>query len=223
MSEKKIPSLKEILAKNQDKPDPWTIVNDNPLQFVPELIEHFSYLADTPGYKNVLDEIMSKAKLVSKTHDRLCWRIMFDNKGSQLEVVTGPPLDNKEASDFPDYYRSLVAAHSWLRIGDYELHSYGQDFDEDEEWGNVPKEFRQEMENLFSPIRCGSNLIFYHPYEKNDQGFPMICYTSSQSIESIYGINAGAYMLNYLASLLDILTPELIDEYDSERFKKYRM
>jgi hypothetical protein len=224
MSEKKIPTLKEILkTQSADDPNLWPIINDNPSQFVPELIDHFGYLADTSGYQLVLESIMSTANFVSKTHDSSRWRIIFNHDGDQIEVLTGPPLPPDRALGLPDYYRSLLIAHSWLRIEDWELHSHSKDFDEDLEFGDVPKEFRPYLHTLTTPIRCGSNLIFYHPCEKNAQGLPMICYSSSQKIESIYGINAGAYMLNYWADLLDIQTPQLINEHRSERFAKYRV
>ena len=36
--------------------------SDNPKQFIPAILEHFKYLADTPKYYSVLENLMQHAK-----------------------------------------------------------------------------------------------------------------------------------------------------------------
>lgn len=89
------------------------IESRSPEEFVALLQDHFLYLADTPGYEEVLRSLMAKAKRIEKVD--FYWRVVFA-EGEEWEVIAldwGRPLKDSEHTHLPNHHRELVAPHHW--------------------------------------------------------------------------------------------------------------
>jgi predicted DNA-binding WGR domain protein len=133
------------------------------------LIKHFSYLADTPGYVNLLELVFSKVTSVSMNEQFL--QIRFLSK----EILTAyAPSDLISYAKYPKSFQECMRRHSRLEFPDnsgiimWAVDNVKNDpWDENDPWNPI--------EAALYPLEDYGNYWVYHPKEKNDMGEPAIC------------------------------------------------
>ncbi len=164
------------------------------------LCAHFAYLADSPGFDEVLKAVMSNAKKAELKDGNLV--VTFGDK----QVLTATPAGNpKEYKAWPKSFKALVSKHEMLS------------FPDDSGWcimlgdhGGFEKDGFEELEDMeedvLSPICDYSDWYIYHPKEKNASNEPGLCYASHEGsgIDAPLDYNAGSLFLEKMARAMEI-------------------
>ncbi len=184
------------------------LASDDPKTIAPMLREHFGYLADTPGYEEVVAGLADCAQRIEREDE--VWRVVFKD-GEEWEAVTlecGSEASHDELAGLPDYHQRLAAPHALLTAEcgyDGCMLSTGFDYEDEQ----IPPSLRELQPEPICALVIGSNQMFYHPSWRGEHGIPLLCFSSGGYIESAYSIGAGAYILRWLATSLDVAVPEL--------------
>lgn len=177
------------------------------------LIKHFSVLADSKGFSEVLEEIMDLATSARIEKGLLIVKFQEDDE----ELACYPP-EYTRFSDYPVSMQNIAAVHGQIFCGDSLILGYSGDFDfgiydEDDQ---VFKLFDGNGENLKAAIwETVSNNTYwsFHPSAKNTSGqaalFPII-HELEDDIDPV-DINPGSIFLERMVklNLWPIVAPEL--------------
>lgn len=181
------------------------------------LIDHFSYLADSPGFDLVVKAVMEKATNVTYTPEALV--VKFTKKHFLLAM---PPLDSF-SKKYPQSYQNLIRVHSklglsdsdnmtwsYLTLGEHGLfHKEDDWFDEVDKSDGILWDFAR-AKYLLCPIDDGhGNFFIYHPTKKNADGGPVIYYLDHDGGEMIdedepQPFNAGSIFLKRITEYLKV-------------------
>ncbi|MDI7229973.1 hypothetical protein QMM87_15070 [Leptospira santarosai] len=173
------------------------------------LAKHFSYLADSPGFELVLEQIMREAKSVeiSKQNGNLI--VKFDE-----DILTAsPPLDKKKLGKWPKSFQNLMTVHGSLSLekaqlylgpnGAFESEDLFEYLDDLEDKQDILGEINAD--EILSPITDYSDWWLYHPTKKNKEGQPLLFFYSHEGyILEKRGCNVGSLFLELLAEKLKI-------------------
>jgi predicted DNA-binding WGR domain protein len=165
------------------------------------LIEHFSYLVDTPGFERVLSAVMSVASEMTMKKD-----VLHIKLNSETVLVAEPPLNAAKYEGYPESFRRLMAQHSSLSI-DYPINCslYASDSFMDDGWGEGCEEL-EKYDDVKTAINIGSDLYIYHPEEKNTFGESVLYFLDHEegSLGASEDMNAGSLFLTKLCEILEI-------------------
>ncbi|MDI7198116.1 hypothetical protein QMM61_15635 [Leptospira santarosai] len=173
------------------------------------LAKHFSYLADSPGFELVLEQIMREAKSVeiSKQNGNLI--VKFDE-----DILTAsPPLDKKKLGKWPKSFQNLMTVHGSLSLekaqlylgpnGAFESEDLLEYLDDLEDKQDILGEINAD--EILSPITDYSDWWLYHPTKKNKEGQPLLFFYSHEGyIKDKKEYNVGSLFLERLAEQLNI-------------------
>ncbi len=173
-----------------------------------ELVEHFSYLADSDGFLPVLEAIMKQAKSVELSDEAELLAIHF---GDDKELACSEATSG-DFSGWPASYKKIMAKHEFITFPDdggwaLELGDLGSL--EPEMFEDGDSDFLSLFTNpgdIQCPLTDYSDWWVYHPQAKNTQGEPMLCLASHESgdIEEYVACNIGSLFLKRVAEYLDL-------------------
>lgn len=169
------------------------------------LIQHFSYLADTPEFASTLKSIMKKATSVAVVNDML--QVQFEDGSSLIASKPATTLKPEYPRTFTDITRhhELIIFKDQIILGDHGNFDFRWLEDFESELLEIT-----DADTILSPIWFYSDCWLYHPIEKNDSGEPKIYFLSHEgpdiSTPQLY--NAGSLFLTLIAEGLKIaVTP----------------
>ena len=166
------------------------------------LINHFSYLADTPDWKSILVAIISRVASVEIREE--IFLVHFSN-GSIMECSAPATTISKK---LPSSLKRILSKHkilSWesgrLMIGDHRGINH--------DWLDASECELLNIVNppdIISPLQDYSGYWIFHPKEKNIHGQPVIYHLSYEDghISDSQDCNAGSLFLRRIAQALEI-------------------
>jgi hypothetical protein len=172
------------------------------------LVEHFHYLADTPGFKQVLETVMNSVVDISIKEDED--EVILYFPGNEKLYASAP--DPELSENYPQSFYNVLSRHSCLYLenaqlwlGDHGLFNegggwYGALENEDSEL------VRFGLDTILSPLSDYSDLWLYHPGVKNSYGEPALYYLSHEGgdIDDPQDWNIGSLFLVRAAAVLDL-------------------
>lgn len=171
------------------------------------LVNHFAYLADTPGFEPVLKAIMETAT------QAICTKECLTIEHSSGDIMMAFPPLTKVPKKFPLTYQKILAKHERLTLSNCQV-TLGEHgcFNEEDGWFDGLEEEESVLLDLIDPkdIICPiwdySDGWLYHPKEKNGFGEPVIYYISHEGgdIDDPQPLNAGALFLKRAAEGLEL-------------------
>jgi|GEM_PF-1908724 len=178
------------------------------------LIEHFAYLADTPGFEPVLKAVMMEAHNAELDGDNL----VINFRGDRT-LTASPPADLKKYNEWPDSFRKCIAKHEYMSFPEegWALYlgnagGFEPEYLEDEESELLDY---IDAEDALCPITDYSDWWLYHPGKKNSFGEPSLCFFSHEGgdVEDPQPYKVGAFFLMKVADILEleIEIPEVAD------------
>lgn len=196
------------MEKNTVIPKKWEDLVSAPN--LPEaLLAHFSYLADSPGYAQILKAITAKAHKVSINVERSCLEVGFPG-GEKLSACLPATKINKK---YPPSYQKLLKVHedlylekAMLTLGDHGM------FNEGDGWFEALEEEDSELlehgplSKIISPMMDYSDMWLYHPKERTPQGEPVLYYLSHEGgdIFDAQDCSIGSLFLRRMAENLGL-------------------
>ncbi|QDK22055.1 WGR domain-containing protein [Leptospira weilii] len=191
------------------------LVNENGSDRLPSVLaEHFSCLADMPGFDLVLQSLMQHAEQVEiqdadETKKSLVVRFRKDDD----ELIASPPFLGSQYKTYPRSFQNIMKKHSnlylnkaWLFLGNDGGFEAEQLEYVDSEWLNLVKKPSQ----IQVALTDYSNWWLYHPENKNGFGEPTIHFCSHEDMEiEEEGVpyNVGAFFLKNLVERLELDIP----------------
>jgi Leucine-rich repeat (LRR) protein len=170
------------------------------------LVEHFRYLADTPGFEPVLEAVM-KAVVDVTVDDKGLDQLILHFPGTEKLCAAAPAPDPSES--YPQSFRNVLSRHSfleledaWVQLGDHGM--FDDWVDDLEAEGSELVEFG--LDTILSPMSNYSDLWIYHPGVKNAYGEPALCYISHEGgdICDPEDWNIGSLFLSCAANVLKL-------------------
>ncbi|WP_244894463.1 WGR domain-containing protein [Leptospira alexanderi] len=182
------------------------------------LAEHFSCLADMPGFDVVLQSLMQYVEQVEiqdadKTKKNLVIRFHKEDD----DLIASPPALGSEYKTYPRSFQNIMKKHENLHLKKADL-LLGNDGgfeaeqleDVDSEWLNLVKEPSQ----IQVALTDYSDWWLYHPENKNGFSEPTIHFCSHEDMKIEEGVpyNVGAFFLKNLVERLELDIPVPIVE-----------
>ncbi|WP_016760502.1 WGR domain-containing protein [Leptospira weilii] len=176
------------------------------------LAEHFSCLADMPGFDVVLQSLIQHVEQVEiqdtdETEKNLVIRFRNDD-----DLIASPPALGSEYKTYPRSFQNIMKKHENLHLKKSDL-SLGNDGgfdakeleDVDSEWLNLVKKPSQ----IQVAVTDGPDWWLYHPENKNGSGEPTLhfCTHGDMEIEEGVPYNVGAFFLKNLVERLELDIP----------------
>lgn len=179
------------------------------------LIQHFTYLVDSPNYQSLLEAIMEQLDTVTIEDD--CLKIQFNNN---IQLDADAP-EEEILEHFPLSFKEKLKHHKFLGIEEYQIILGDQGlFCESDGWHEEMDEWRNicDLNEVLSPLSEGPDLWLYHPTQTNTSGQPMLYFRPHDGggVEKPRDINVGALFLEQLASLLDIDVHDILNPFNEE-------
>jgi hypothetical protein len=173
------------------------------------LVEHFRYLADTPGFEPVLEAVMKTVIDVTVTDEEDEEQLILHFQGGEKLYASAPDLGEYESppeeSSYPQSFRNVLSQHASLYLKNAMLMLGDQDsFDgllrEDSEL------IEFGMDAIVSPMFDCGDLWLYHPGVKNVYGEPKLYFLSHEGgdIHDPQDWNIGSLFLVLAAEALDL-------------------
>ncbi|MDI7225151.1 WGR domain-containing protein [Leptospira santarosai] len=176
------------------------IANSKDLQS--DLVKHFRYLADSPGFEPVVPKIFEHATEAKLSGNQLI--VKFKNGKTLTAASPGNPNSYKK---FPKSFLKLIEKHATLKTDRLELGKCYFDFDIFDEGDRVYDTFDGKASNVLCPLHYTDNSDWiYHPTEKNKEGEPAIfpvIHELEDEINPVY-CNIGALFLQQLCDEFEI-------------------
>lgn len=163
-----------------------------------DLVAHFGYLADTPGFEPLVERVFARA------HDHR-WQgaRLFVDFGAGVVLVAGPP-QRRRLRGWPASFVCLMRRHSYLAFPDED--GFGLLLGE----GDIEPELLEGHElsaydDLRVPLTDGANWWLYHPEVENVPGEPVLClYSFEHGIEETVAMGPGTLFLRRMAECLGL-------------------
>ncbi|MDI7215213.1 WGR domain-containing protein [Leptospira santarosai] len=176
------------------------IANSKDLQS--DLVKHFRYLADSPGFEPIVGKIFEHATEAKLSGNQLI--VKFKNGKTLTAASPGNPNSYKK---FPKSFLKLIEKHATLKTDRLELGKCYFDFDIFDEGDRVYDTFDGKASNVLCPLHYTDNSDWiYHPTEKNKEGEPAIfpvIHELEDEINPVY-CNIGALFLQQLCDEFEI-------------------
>ncbi|UZN07830.1 WGR domain-containing protein [Leptospira santarosai] len=176
------------------------IANSKDLQS--DLVKHFRYLADSPGFEPIVGKIFEHATEAKLSGNQLI--VKFKNGKTLTAASPGNPNSYKK---FPKSFLKLIEKHATLKTDRLELGKCYFDFDIFDEGDRVYDTFYGKASNVLCPLHYTDNSDWiYHPTEKNKEGEPAIfpvIHELEDEINPVY-CNIGALFLQQLCDEFEI-------------------
>jgi predicted DNA-binding WGR domain protein len=181
------------------------------------LVNHFSFLADTKGFTEVLNEIMELATSARIEKDRLVITFQEDD----LVLECSPP-DKQKYKNYPASMQRISSFHGQIKCGELIFDAPGQlDLGAYDEEDTVYKLFAGDYNNVKEVIwEMDSNTIWlFHPTEKNSSGNDAL-FSVSHEMENEINLtdnNPGSIFLDRLIKLQQwpIILPKMEDKTET--------
>ncbi|WP_036076027.1 WGR domain-containing protein [Leptospira weilii] len=169
------------------------------------LINHFSYLADTPGYDKILQMVMNQAVKatigIPEYQDEKTLIIEFPGKN---KLFTYAPAKEK-GKKYSRSFQKILNKSSLLRTeGTGEFYLGIHNMFESEWFENLDSELLEYVkpEQIITPLYYNSDVWLFHPKEKNQFGEPVIYFFAHDGggeCTDPEEVNAGALFLKLIA------------------------
>ncbi|MDI7237793.1 WGR domain-containing protein [Leptospira santarosai] len=201
LADTKSATLKQNPEPSNDYLKAWgEICNAKNLQLA--LIDHFSYLADSPGFEDIPQILFAESKSVSCTKEQLT--VIFRSG----EILRAYPPKPEISAEYPESYKKLLARHKLIELERARLKLGDHKQFEVELLEDIESELLEitEAKNIICPLWDYSDCWLYHPEEKNMMGEPNIHYLCHEGgdIENATPYNAGALFLRRCCESLKI-------------------
>ncbi|EMY77006.1 leucine rich repeat protein [Leptospira weilii serovar Ranarum str. ICFT] len=201
----------------------------NPDDLPKLLTEHFSYLADMPGFDAVLWSLLQNVKHIEiRGEEEKNKEMVIRFRNDDDELIASSPALGSEYKTYPHSFQNLMKKHERLYLnrsslllgndGGFEVEGLE---DAGSEWLSLVKKPSQ----IQVALSDGPDWWLYHPKKKNSFGEPSLHFCSHGDMkieEDGESYNAGAFFLKRLVERLqfDIPVPRVSIEAKTPDKKK---
>ena len=184
----------------------------NKLVAAPDLSQalqrHFRYLADSPGFQSVLEEVMALATSAEVRTLSRSKQVLVVSFGPDDEELVAYPPDLKVASGYPDLALAAAKIHAQLRVGDrlilgpqcsFDFGAYDED---DAIYQHFEGDDRKIQEAMWDSVSSDTHWL-YHASATNASGQPAL-FPVVHELEGVIDpieANLGSVFLHQLVHL----------------------